>query len=242
MKTVQVMEHFSSAATTYDDCAALQCRVAALLAQDLPQLPEGEVLEIGCGTGLFTNHLCRRYPDRWLTISDLSPAMISRCWSKLYQSLPARARFQVLDGQGINADRRCALIAGSLVFQWYEHPLIGLTQAYRALKPGGWLVGAVPVEGSFVEWHNVCQRLDLPFTGLPLLSAEQIAHHFGVIPEVVTVTDHHPSALAFFRSLKAIGAHASARSLGYRLLQLVRRWEGPVEVTYRILLLRVERP
>ncbi len=242
MKTAQVMEHFSSAAKTYDDCANLQRRVAAQLAQRLPDIPRGEVLEIGCGTGLFTDHLCRRYPDRWLTITDVSPAMVSRCWGKLYQQLPERARFQVLDGQEVSLDRSFALIVGSLVFQWYDHPLMGLTHAYRALKPGGWLVGAIPVDGSFVEWRDACQRLGLSYTGLPLLSTEEIAGHFDIDPEVVTVTDPYPSALAFFRNLKGIGAHASARSLGHQLIQLVRQWEGPVEVTYKVLLLRVQKP
>ena len=241
MKTAQVMESFSSAAETYDSCANLQRHVAALLAERLPELPDGEVLEIGCGTGLFTGHLCRRYADRWLTITDISPAMVSRCWHKLYRQLPDRARFQVLDGQEVFLDRPFALVAGSLVFQWYEHPLVGLTRAYRALKPGGWLVGAIPVEGSLVEWRQVCRQLDLPFTGLPLLSAEELADHFNVKAEVVTVIDSHPSALSFFRSLKGVGAHVSPSSLGHRLLQLVRWWKGPIEVTYKILLLQVKK-
>ena len=51
-----------------------------------PSLNSPRVLELGCGTGLFSRHLLRRYPEGRFVLSDAAPAMIAECRRNLAPS------------------------------------------------------------------------------------------------------------------------------------------------------------
>ena len=62
-RSAAVTRSFGARAATYEAHADLQRDVAARLARLLPELARPRVLELGCGTGLFSRHLVARYPD-----------------------------------------------------------------------------------------------------------------------------------------------------------------------------------
>ena len=45
----------------------------------LPELERPRVLELGCGTGLFSRHLVQLYPHGHFVLTDVAPAMIAEC-------------------------------------------------------------------------------------------------------------------------------------------------------------------
>ena len=101
---------FSGAAATYDGEAQVHRHAAQRLAGKLSELPLGPkptILEVGCGTGLFTAGLAALYADATLLISDLSPAMVERCRRRLG---PLRRLWTR------SCPRRCCV--GSFVLTW----------------------------------------------------------------------------------------------------------------------------
>jgi len=56
----------------------LRLRPALDLLARVPQLPAGDVVDLGCGAGAVGPALAARYPDRTLTGVDASPAMLAR--------------------------------------------------------------------------------------------------------------------------------------------------------------------
>ena len=78
-RSAAVAQSFGARAATYDEHADLQRGVAERLARLLPQRASPRVLELGCGTGLFSRHLLARYPDGTFLLTDLAPSMVEQC-------------------------------------------------------------------------------------------------------------------------------------------------------------------
>ena len=61
-RSAAIAQSFGARAASYEEHADLQRTVAKRLARLLPPLAAPRVLELGCGTGLFSRHLLARYP------------------------------------------------------------------------------------------------------------------------------------------------------------------------------------
>ena len=70
-RSAAIAQSFGARAASYEENADLQRTVAKRLACLLPQLAAPRVLELGCGTGLFSRHLLARYPDGAFVFTDL---------------------------------------------------------------------------------------------------------------------------------------------------------------------------
>ena len=81
-----VSARFAAAAKTYDLVSGVQRAVAEKLSAFLPP-PEATctVLEIGCGTGLFTELLTKRFPLASIDAVDISGPMIDAARKRIGQ-------------------------------------------------------------------------------------------------------------------------------------------------------------
>ena len=69
-RSAEIAARFDARAGSYELHAGLQRAVADKLARFLPPLDAPRVLELGCGTGLFSRHLIDRYPDGSFVLTD----------------------------------------------------------------------------------------------------------------------------------------------------------------------------
>jgi ubiquinone/menaquinone biosynthesis C-methylase UbiE len=114
--------------------ARLQKR-AHLVAQELNQFKEPEVLELGCGMGEFSRFVLEMFPLLHLTGCDISPQAVQRA-TKLYDSYK-NVCFEVTDAASMhyNSDVFDAVIGRSIL---HHLPVeLSLTECFRVLKPGG---------------------------------------------------------------------------------------------------------
>lgn len=145
---------FQSAVRSYPDYAAPQRMIAArlgsLLNNIVPELSEHpDVLEIGPGSGLFT--------DCWRTL--LCPA--NATFIDLYP-LP---RFDVTDHDEYcvddaeawlqSADRKFDLILTASSIQWFCDPLQFIADAADYLNPGGFLVCSTFLKGNLAQLDSL---------------------------------------------------------------------------------------
>ena len=234
----------------YDGAATIQALVAERLARRLeaePLPPEPRILEIGCGTGLLTAHLRRRLPKGVLVASDLAPAMVQRCRTRLAGT--AGLRFVVMDAERPACAPGFDLIASSLAAQWFEDLSGTLAGLAALLAPGGLLAVATLSAGTFAEWRAAHAALGLEAATPVYPSLRDLAAlacpGCTLAVSAEPVVEAHADGRAFLGSLRAIGAGTpgASRTLSPGAMRRVlRAFEaGGAQVTYEVATLLIRR-
>jgi malonyl-CoA O-methyltransferase len=196
-RSAEVAARFGARAESYERHAGLQRAVADRLARLLPERKGPNVLELGCGTGLFSRHLLRRYPEGRFVLTDAAPAMIAECRRNVAPTGDARISFEVMDAGEAGGHAELDLIVSSMTLHWLEDPVASLERLSRLLAPGGILLYATLGPESFAEWRGVLAREGLP-SGLA-----EIKPLPGVVEEERLAPD--ADTLAFLQRMKAVG-------------------------------------
>ena len=243
----EIAIQFGRSSTHYHSQAALQktCADRLLSLLDFHTVPEGKILEIGCGTGFITQGLVDRFFNRSLEITDLSAQMLSFCQANLDVSeLKKSISFRQLDGENLDEDTYALIVAGFVV-QWFQNPADGIQQLLKHLQPDGLLLISFPSGDSFAEWQAICQQLSLPFTANPLPDPQLLQQikidGDRLHVETESIGTKFSSAADFFRSLKAIGAgiNTTGKQLSRsQMKQLIQAWDrqssGAIEVHHHV--------
>ncbi|RRJ83168.1 malonyl-ACP O-methyltransferase BioC [Aestuariirhabdus litorea] len=205
-----IAESFGRAAASYDSASHLQQAVAAEVMTLIPgRCQPDRVLDLGCGTGVHTDELQRRYPDAWVLGCDLAQGMLAH----------ARAGYPGPSWCGGDAERlplkadALDLVFSSLAIQWCERFLTVLDEVYRALRPGGVFVFSTLCEGTLQELRMAWQAVDRfshvnDYPPLHRLQSDAEASRFRVerlqqVPHCV----HYGRVVQLNRELIALGAN-----------------------------------
>lgn len=252
----RIRDNFSDSVSYYDDHASLQKQVASRLFKALEpwqySIEEGPILEIGAGTGFFTNYLVKVFKDRELIISDLSDEMIRYCRAKFNHS--DKITFRTLDAENESwPESKYALIAGNYVAQWFESPGQTLSKIAKSLEPGGLMLLSFPASESFSNWKKYCLELGLPYTGNVLPDLEQVVIELSMGPHKVDyyeddMFDTFDSVFDFFRHLKKTGTatNVNQKQLNPKQFQLLNKYwleqdGGKINIQYHTAFLAVKR-
>jgi malonyl-CoA O-methyltransferase len=255
----KIAKSFGQAASRYNAHADLQRECVSHLLNLLRtyqfKLPEGSVLEIGCGTGFITQGLLNCFPKRSLEITDFSTEMLNYCQANLNISDEQKSliSFYQLDAENIPShDHLYAAIIGGFVIQWFSDPIKSLNRLLKRLHPDGMLFVSFPTCDSFSEWRQLCNQLNFPFTANPLPDPETLlsALPYAQLGYATTLelTTTHANAADFFRSLKAIGAginRSQQQLTATQMKTLIQHWDaqaaGPVQVHHQIVCWALQR-
>jgi SAM-dependent methyltransferase len=126
----------------YDECLgpAWFGPIAADLARRLPADPEGDVLEIACGTGLQTRPLRERLdPQRRLIATDLNAPMLDYARGKM-SDLANISWLEADAGKLPFGDGEFGAVCCSLGIMYPPEKKAFMSEARRVLKPGGLLL------------------------------------------------------------------------------------------------------
>lgn len=138
---------------TYARFETLRLRPALDLAHRIGPLPEGEVVDLGCGNGPAGPLLRARFPDRRLTGLDSSPAMLGKAeQTGAYDALTQG------DVATWAPETPPALIFSNAVLHWLPDHDTLLPGLAGLLAPGGVLAVQVPHQNrapSHRVWHDL---------------------------------------------------------------------------------------
>ena len=241
----RVVARFSRSADRYDGAARLQRAMARQLAERCRReaIPRGLWADLGSGTGLLADDLERLHPGQRVLRVDGSEAMLRRHQPSaqiscvdLNQPLPEWSTAPVL-------------LSSSFVLHWLTDPARSLQHWFERLGQGGWLIVAVPVAGSFQQWHQAAERAGVPCTALRFPATDQL---LDVLPGAAVrhrrlhrFSRSAQRPLELLRPMTTIGAgssrHASLGSGQWR--RLARAWpdaDTPT-LTWHVLSLMLKR-
>ncbi|MBT3510349.1 MAG: malonyl-ACP O-methyltransferase BioC [Nitrospina sp.] len=150
-----LIDSFSKHAKTYDRYAQLQRSMAERLASLLPDSLPSNVLEIGCGTGLFSRHLLTQ-PIKKLILNDISPGMLEILNNSL--SLPANTKIVPGNAERLSFEN-LDLICANAVFQWFQDPQETLIKLNQALRIKGELIFSTFGPKTLIEFREAANLM-----------------------------------------------------------------------------------
>ncbi len=160
-RKTDIARGFGNASGTYESASRLQRFMGNSMLQKLQaielDLAEGQVLDLGCGTGWFTRKLQSLQPSAAITGIDLSPGMIRQA----SENRAAAVDWLVADAEHLPiASGSQDLVFSNLMIQWCDDPRAVLRECRRVLRPGGWLVMSTLLDGTLVELKSAWQAAD----------------------------------------------------------------------------------
>ena len=259
-KKEKIARNFNKGVGNYLEHSQVQKKCAEKLlkiAQNYSHsLPQGQILEIGCGTGFVTQGLIEILPNHFLDIIDISPEMLNYCAENLQISEEQKKfiQFRTIDGEQINERQNTyAAIISSFTIQWFQDIVNSLNRLINMLQPQGVLLFAFPNDQSFPEWKAMCKDLNLPFTRNQLPNSRELIKKLSILSHKIYISEekvsiNYNNAADFFRSLKLIGAGCNLKQEKLsipEMKQLINYWNHQCEpqkikVTYDVTFLVIQ--
>lgn len=152
---IKIGRSFGDASKSYDVSARLQRFTGKHLLPWLPEKKDITVLDLGCGTGFFSELLATRY-DRVLG-ADISFKMLSFAKNSRNSNIKwTQADAFKLPYQTGSID----VVYSNLMIQWCEPIDKVLTEIMRVIKPGGLFVVSTLVDGTLRELKSSWAQVD----------------------------------------------------------------------------------
>lgn len=202
-----IRDAFSRAADSYDDCAAFQRRVGDYLLSLQPDWRGKTVLDVGCGTGYFSEKL--KLAGANVIALDLSDKMLEVARRRCGNSL----KYIAGDAEALPlADNSVDVVFSSLALQWCRDLSAPLQELKRVTRPGGRVLFTTLLDGSLIELKKAWQQVDGHAHVNAFLSSKQVKIALAQagcgrhLIECKPVLELYPSAFALMKDLKGIGA------------------------------------
>ena len=214
----QVTKHFGRNVATYDEYAVVQKLMATKLG-DLAK-KQGEfknILEIGCGTGYFTEILAKLFPQAQILSTDISQEMINFTEEKLteYKNIT----YKIADGENLKFEQKFDLIISNAAFQWFNDYSQAFSNFKDLLINEGFLIYATFGEDTFWELNNSFKlaKEELAINnynshGPQFISWQKLRKistdlSLSIKIDEEKVQEFFPSVKAFLNSVKKVGAN-----------------------------------
>ena len=177
----KIIESFSKYARSYDRYAILQRSMAERLASYLPETTPPHIIELGCGTGLFTRHLLT-LPIKNLTLNDISSAMIDILKTP-FRITRLYTKFLIGNAESISMGK-ADLICANAVFQWFQNPQSSLFHLKKSLNNKGMILFSTFGTETLKEFRQAA-NMNSPITLYSLESVEKIYKKYWIYVKVI---------------------------------------------------------
>jgi len=251
-----VADSFSRAASHYDHFAQLQRDIGEQLLSQVNVSSPTTVVDLGCGTGYFSEKLHAYFPKSELTCFDLSPAMLNQTKQRELNN----AHFQQGDIDQLPFAENCVdVIYSNLVIQWSDDFWDCLQQIKNSLKVGAKAYLSTLLIGTLDELTQAWKSVDdNPHTNLflSLKEIETCLKQIGFSDQKLKTETRilaYKNVVEVMRALKGIGAnhvhgHQPTHLSGKKLLQQLeagyqpfKNEQGLLNLTYQVCYIEVTK-
>jgi malonyl-CoA O-methyltransferase len=152
---MKIAQSFGSASQSYDVSARLQRFSGKHLMPWLPNKNDLTVLDLGSGTGFFTNLLATSYKQ--VIGLDISKGMLRFAQENRHKAITwLAADVHKIPLQDESVD----FIYSNLVIQWCDPLDVAIAEMLRVLKPGGLIIFTTLVDGTLHELKSSWKQVD----------------------------------------------------------------------------------
>ena len=207
MKIDRVAQRFAQAHSSYEQHAIAQRQVAQELMQYIqahvpPHLRR--ILEIGCGSGLFTRQLMQYYSFDQLFLNDLYSEV------KQHFEEDARIYWGIGNVETLPLPQSLDLLVSCSALQWVQHLDALFVKIHQALNPSGWFCFASYAQDNLKE-IKVLTGQGLDYLSLPQMVKLLESKGYEVLAQqeqhLILEFDHPRDVL---KHIKATGVQATA--------------------------------
>ncbi|AEF92962.1 biotin biosynthesis protein BioC [Desulfotomaculum nigrificans CO-1-SRB] len=263
-------KNFSRNAVNYDTYAVIQKKMAHQLLKTISFEHKDthdsiNILDIGCGTGYFTEQLARCYPNANITAVDIAPGMIEYARKKLRSK---KIEFLCADIEEVEINRKYDLIVSNATFQWFNQLEQTIIKLDAMLKNSGMLAFSTFGPMTFNELHRsykmAADKLNLVIDSLPgqkFFSCEDLLNicqrsladtsfSYKVAGLEKYEYEYFDTVRDFLKSVKKIGANNSncdRKTIPALIKEMIKIYEttftegNRIKVTYHCIFLTVEK-
>ncbi|HID69975.1 MAG TPA: methyltransferase domain-containing protein [Desulfobacterales bacterium] len=200
---------FRRSLPTYDDAALVQNKLAVRLLESVDIIPDSaykRVLEIGCGTGLLTEMLCRNKPIKTLYLNDL----VSDFESVVFKRTADQKSIQFVscfgDIESLDFPQDLSLVISGSTFQWLSNLPEFFEQLGRKFPSGAYLAFSLFGPGTLKEFSSLT-AVELGYCSnkkiVTLLEQDFILESHNEFQDIL-----------YFRSVKELLYHIRATGVG----------------------------
>ena len=235
-----IRRRFARAAGTYAKNAGMQCRVAeemtGRIEQYVPKIFRNRVLEVGCGTGIFTRMYRNRFHPERLFLNDICPEM--NTWVSDFCG--ENTAFLPGDAEALDFPSGLGMVVSCSTVQWFENPERFFSRIRSHLVAGGYLAFSTFGEKNMLE---VAELSGVSLRYIPFERLKNILHQYYTVEysreEINTLSFLSPYDV--LKHLKATGVTGitSSRWTRNALADFCRDYErkysdgnGKVTLTY----------
>ena len=132
-----MISRFSKSAQSYNNDAEAQQQVVRHMIHLLqPYVESGvqRVVEIGCGTGIYSRLLIESFAPQHFTINDICQEMEQHCADML---VPENHSFIACDAEQWELPQQIDLLTSCSTFQWFQHLDFFFQKAHAVLNNSG---------------------------------------------------------------------------------------------------------
>lgn len=209
-----IRHSFDKAASRYDEVAVLQREVAGRVLErlELIKIEPQRILDLGCGTGLNSQALNKRYKKAQLISLDLAPGMLHQ--AKKHKGWFSNQRFICGDAESLPLqDDSVDLIFSSLTIQWCQDLDSLFKECFRVLRPGGLLMFSTLGPDTLRELRKSWQSVDDNSHVNAFIDMHDIGdalirmRYSDPVMDVENITMTYENVMQLMRDLKVLGAH-----------------------------------
>ena len=207
----RVRASFAKASNSYDGMAALQRKVGKHLFSRMSVLEKFEILDLGSGTGFFTQLIAEANQAANIYALDLALPMLHKTRNR---EQCKKVALVCADAEQLPfIDNSMQLVSSNLALQWCQNLEPLFAGIHRVLENEGSFVFSTFGEGALKELKKAWAEVDdYPHVNdfcsdVVIQAALEKAGFFDIQIESYTYYSEYKNVLDLMRELKGIGAH-----------------------------------
>lgn len=239
LKKREIQHKFDLASTTYDQVAQVQRECAKKLVYNLthffPEFYPSTILDLGTGTGYIPELLLQAFSQSAFTLNDLAPSMLKRSKEKFGNN--RQIDFVQGDMDDLNFGPK-QLITSNFALQWSSDLPNLLAKLFNKSEV---LAFSCLLKGSFKEWGDIFEKLELPNPTYPYPSKQELENYMlSLCPQKYFFDSQEfvldfASPFNFLKYLKDLGANTGGQEIPIKdILRLLKADLGGFTVTYNV--------